>query len=63
MTIISYLCIYSYELCMSICKTDKTQRGRSCRHHNIKHGNILANPARKSMKPGLMIRKASDSLG
>ena len=48
---------------MSIGETDNAQRKRSVCQHNIKHGDILTNPARKSVKPGLMIRKANDNFG
>ena len=63
MAVISHLRIHSYELSASICKTDKTQRGRFVRHHNIKYGNILTASAWNSVKPSVIIRKTSDSFG
>ncbi len=53
---------YRYALDVSIRKPDKVQWGRSVCQLNIKHGNVLTNPARKSVKPGLMIPNASESL-
>ncbi len=63
MAVMSYLRIYSYKLCVSISKTDETQRGRSVRHHYIKYCNILTASARNSVKSGLIITKGSNSSG
>lgn len=63
MWVISYLRIYSHKLCVSISKTDNTQRRRSVRHHHIKYCNILSASARESMKPAFIICKTSDSSG